>query len=69
MKEATPPTLPSMSRTLFSNVYNIPSCKSWFYSVRQKLTSLDLHNYCNILCPIVKYSLVKAVYEKNDVFV
>ena len=45
---------------LWANSNSNASCRSWFYSVKQKLTSLNLHNYCNILCPIVKYS----VYEK-----
>ena len=49
---------------LWANGNSNASCKSSFFSVRQKLTSLDLLNYCNILCPIVKYPLVKAVYEK-----
>jgi len=50
---------------LWANSKSNASCKSWFYSVRQKLTSLDLNNYnCNILCHIVKYPLVEAVYEK-----
>jgi len=49
---------------LWANSNSNVSCKSWFYSVRHKLTSLDLHNYYTILCPIVKYPLVKAVYEK-----
>jgi len=39
------------------------SCKYWFNLVRQKLTNLDLHNYCDILNNVAKYSLVNTAHE------